>query len=185
MRAALRQMELEKNVEIKQCENRLAKLRKDLTGKEMEIERLSKKSTGENEEVYLELSSVKEEKQALLEEIQALTETSQLRVVREKERIAQMAELEKENMESLFKNERESLISEKQKLIALSVEKSEEIKRLYDNLKRTKEAGDAERIELQAIVSGLRDCLKEHERRGQEEVELLKVKMAQLHRADV
>ncbi len=33
MRAALRQMELEKNVEIKQCENRLAKLRKDLTGK--------------------------------------------------------------------------------------------------------------------------------------------------------
>lgn len=48
MRAALRQMELEKNVEIKQCENRLAKLRKDLTGKEMEIERLSKKTTGEN-----------------------------------------------------------------------------------------------------------------------------------------
>jgi hypothetical protein len=32
----------------------------------MEIERLSKKTTGENEEVYLELSSVKEEKQALL-----------------------------------------------------------------------------------------------------------------------
>lgn len=48
MRTALRQMELEKNVEIKQCENRLAKLRKDLTGKEMEIERLSKKTTGEN-----------------------------------------------------------------------------------------------------------------------------------------
>ncbi len=59
---------------------------------------MSKKTTGENEEVYLELSSVKEEKQALLEEIQALTETAQLRVVREKERIAQLAELEKENM---------------------------------------------------------------------------------------
>ncbi len=65
------------------------------------------------------------------------------------------------------------------------MEKSEEIKRLYDTLKRIKEAADAERTELQAIVSGLRDCLKEHERRGQEELELLKVKMAQLHRADV
>lgn len=32
----------------------------------MEIERLSKKTTSEDEEVYLELSSVKEEKQALL-----------------------------------------------------------------------------------------------------------------------
>lgn len=57
----------------------------------MELEQLSKKSTGESEEVFLELSSVKQEKQALLEEIQALTETSQLRVVREKERIAQLA----------------------------------------------------------------------------------------------
>ena len=48
MQAALRQLELEKNVEIKQCENRLAKLRKEISGKEIEIEGLSKKSTGEN-----------------------------------------------------------------------------------------------------------------------------------------
>jgi predicted RNase H-like nuclease (RuvC/YqgF family) len=33
-------------VEIRQFENRLAKLRKELSGKETEIERLSKKTTG-------------------------------------------------------------------------------------------------------------------------------------------
>jgi hypothetical protein len=42
-------------------------------------------------------------------------------VVREKERIAQLAELEKENMENLFRNEKESLVGEKAKLIALCV----------------------------------------------------------------
>ena len=80
---------------------------------------------------------------------------------------------------------RESLIGEKQKLVALSVEKSEEIKRLYDTIKRMKDAADAERAELKAIVGGLRAGLRENERRAQEELELLKVKMAQLHRADV
>lgn len=95
MRSALRQLELEKNVEIRQYENRIIKLKKDLTNKDMEIEQFSKKNNGDNEEIYLELSSIKKEKQDLLEEIQTLTETTQQKVVREKERIAQLAELEK------------------------------------------------------------------------------------------
>lgn len=70
----------------------------------MEIEQQAKKTTGENEEVYLELSSIKQEKQYLLEEIQTLTQTTQQKIVREKERITQLAELEKENIENLFKN---------------------------------------------------------------------------------
>jgi hypothetical protein len=41
-----------------------------------------------------------------LEEIQTLTETTQQKIVREKERISQLAELEKENLENLFKNEK-------------------------------------------------------------------------------
>lgn len=59
----------------------------------MEIEQQAKKTTGENEEVYLELSSIKQEKQYLLEEIQTLTQTTQQKIVREKERITQLAEL--------------------------------------------------------------------------------------------
>ena len=70
----------------------------------MEIEQQAKKTTGENEEIYLELSSIKQEKQYLLEEIQTLTETTQQKIVREKERISQLADLEKENIEVLFKN---------------------------------------------------------------------------------
>lgn len=37
MRSALRQLELEKNVEIRQYENRIIKLKKDLSNKDMEI----------------------------------------------------------------------------------------------------------------------------------------------------
>jgi hypothetical protein len=55
----------------------------------------------------------------LLEEIQTLTETTQQKLIKEKERISQLADLEKENMENLFKNEKESMISEKQKLFLL------------------------------------------------------------------
>lgn len=37
MRSALRQLELEKNVEIRQYENRIIKLKKDLSNKDIEI----------------------------------------------------------------------------------------------------------------------------------------------------
>ena len=49
MRSALKHLELEKNVEIRQYENRIIKLKKDLTNKDMEIEQQAKKTTGENE----------------------------------------------------------------------------------------------------------------------------------------
>lgn len=185
MRAALKHLELEKNVEIRQFENRLLKLRKEVANRDMEIEQFSKKTSGENEEVYLELSAIKKEKQYLLEEIQSLTETSQQKLVREKERISQLAELEKENLESLFKNEKDSLVAEKQKLVALTIEKSEELKRLYDNMKKMREAADAERAELKALIEGLRGHLKQAQLSNAEETEMLKVKMAQLHHADV
>lgn len=88
-------------------------------------------------------------------------------------------------MESLFKNEKESLVAEKQKLVALSIEKSEELKRLYENMKKMREAADAERSELKALIEGLRTHLKQAQLSHAEESELLKVKMAQLHNADV
>ena len=50
-----------------------------------------------------------------------------------------MADLEKENMENLFKNQKDSMISEKQKLFMLCDQKSEEIKRLYETTKKMKE----------------------------------------------
>ena len=48
-------------------------------------------------------------------------------------------------MENLFKNEKEAMQSERQKLIELSVEKSEEIKRLYETMKKMKSTADIER----------------------------------------
>ena len=131
------------------------------------------------------MSSIKQDKQYLLEEIQTLTETTQQKLVREKERISQLAILEKENLENLFKNEKESMVSEKQKLISLCEEKSEEIKRLYDTMKKMRETTDIERNELKGLIEGLRLKLKEIERASFEECEMLKVKMAQLHDADV
>jgi hypothetical protein len=164
MRAALKHLELEKNVEIRQYENKIIRLKKDLTSKDIEIEQQTKKTTGENEEIFLELSSIKQEKQYLLEEIQTMTEFTQNKIVKEKDRISQLATLEKENLENLFKHERESFISEKQKLIWLCEEKGEEIKRLYDTMKKMKETADIERNELKALIEGLRLKLKETER---------------------
>ena len=66
MRAALKHLELQKNVEIRQFENRILKLKKDLANKDIEIEQQTKKTTGQNQEIYLELSSIKKEKQYLL-----------------------------------------------------------------------------------------------------------------------
>ena len=46
MRSALKHLELEKNVEIRQIENRIIKLKKDLANKDLEIEQQAKKVTG-------------------------------------------------------------------------------------------------------------------------------------------
>ena len=40
-------------MEIRQFENKIIKLKKDLANKDLEIETQAKKITGENEEVYL------------------------------------------------------------------------------------------------------------------------------------
>ena len=40
-------------MEVRQLENRILKLRKEVAGKDLEIEQFSKKNSGENEEVYL------------------------------------------------------------------------------------------------------------------------------------
>lgn len=49
MRSALKHLELEKNVEIRQIENKIIKLKKDLHNKDMQIEQQAKKTTGQNE----------------------------------------------------------------------------------------------------------------------------------------
>ena len=84
-----------------------------MASKELELEQQAKKTTGENEEIYLELSSMKKEKQYLLEEIQSLTQNTQQKLVREKERTAQLSALEKENLENMFNNEKEALKGER------------------------------------------------------------------------
>ena len=96
-----------------------------MASKELELEQQAKKTTGENEEIYLELSSMKKEKQYLLEEIQSLTQNTQQKLVREKERTAQLSALDKENLENMFSNEKEALKGEREKLLQLCIEKSE------------------------------------------------------------
>lgn len=88
-------------------------------------------------------------------------------------------------MENLFRSEKDSLVGEKQKLFSLCAEKSEEIKRLYETLKKMKDTADIERAELKILIEGLRDKLRETERANKEECELLKIKMAHLHETDV
>ena len=53
-----------------------------------------------------------------------------------------MSALEKENLENMFNNEKDALRGEREKLLQLCVEKSEEIKRLYETLNRFKASAD-------------------------------------------
>lgn len=52
-------------------------------------------------------------------------------------------------------------------------------------MKKMKDSAEIERNELKDLIEGLRAKLKETERSNIEETELLKIKMAQLHDADV
>lgn len=67
----------------------------------------------------------------------------------------------------------------------LCLEKNEEIKRLYDNLKLFREASESEKKQLSSLIDILREKLKDIERANLEEIEHLKIKMAQLHSADI
>ena len=88
---------------------------------------------------------MKQEKQYLLDEIQTLGHSTQQRIAREKERTSQLASLEQENLEQMFSSEKEALMGEREKLLQLCLEKSEEIKRLYDCVAKMREGGEAER----------------------------------------
>ena len=52
-------------------------------------------------------------------------------------------------------------------------------------MKKMKETNDIERSDLKNLIEGLRKRLKDNERASLEESELLKIKMSQLHDADV
>lgn len=63
--------------------------------------------------------------------------------------------------------------------------KTEEIKKLYIGIADTKEANETQRKERERLIDNLRKRIKNLEEDNLEQLELLKVKMAQLHEADV
>lgn len=68
----------------------------------------------------------------LLEQLRDVRESAIEKLNREKERLQKMAEMEKENMDLIVGAERALLKEEREKVILLCIEKTHEIKRLYE-----------------------------------------------------
>lgn len=63
--------------------------------------------------------------------------------------------------------------------------KSDEIRRLYGNISDMKASQAVERKDLDRLIENLRKRIKVLEDDSMEEIELLKIKMAQLHESDI
>lgn len=63
--------------------------------------------------------------------------------------------------------------------------KTDEIKRLYSIINNMKDTNTAEKKDAERLIETLRKRIKSLEQDSLEELELLKIKIAQLHEADV
>ncbi len=67
----------------------------------------------------------------------------------------------------------------------LCIEKTHEIKRLYEIINEQKDTFETEKNTLQHLLNEFKQKLKDVELQNKEELELLKIKMAHLHEADI
>lgn len=185
LQATVKQLERENAISASKLESKLKKMKQDLLNKTLELEQAGRKSIMNSEEHQQEIEDLQQERQRLLEEISEIETEGKENFLREKERIKEISELEKKNLEGIAENERECLRSEINKLTTVCVSKTEEIRRLYGTIAEIKEANAAERRDLDRLIESLRQRVKVLEEDNIEELELLKVKMAQLHQSDI
>ena len=96
--STVKQFERDKAIEISHYESSMKKLKKEINNKNLDIEQLSKQSSIIQEEAQGQILAAKSEKEQLLEELREVEEQYSLTIKSEKKRVAQLAEMEKENM---------------------------------------------------------------------------------------
>lgn len=82
-----------------------------------------------------------------MEEINELEISNKENLQREKERTRELYEFELKNLENIVQNEKDCLKSEINKLLTICASKTEEIKRLYNNLNEIKAAHASDKRE--------------------------------------
>lgn len=185
MHAKLRDAQRKAEIDQGGVESLLRKLRKELADKTLDLERVSNKlgaAVHENED---ELQVLKKEKEQLRMEIEKAEMSYKDSLRNERDKIRRMTDLELQNMENANTNYTNSLKSEVEKLYELSECKTGEIKSLFDQLQSFRDASKKEAEYLGNLNEQLRKQLSELHRRNLEELELLKIKMAELHQGDI
>ena len=100
--STVKQFERDKAIEISHYESSIKKLKKEINNKNLDIEQLSKQSSIIQEEAQGQILAAKSEKEQLLEELREVEEQYSLTIKSEKKRVAQLAEMEKENMQNIL-----------------------------------------------------------------------------------
>jgi len=93
--------------------------------------------------------------------------------------------MEIHNLEDARTNYANSLKSEVEKLTELSLCKTEELKSLYDQLAQLRDSSKREIEAANRVYEDVRAKLYQLQLQNVEELELLKIKMAELHQGDV
>lgn len=119
------------------------------------------------------------------QEIDRLESQNRESLRQEREKLKKLNEMEIHNLEDARTNYANSLKSEVEKLTELNLAKSEELKTLYDQLHGLRDSTRQEIDAAKRLAEDLKKKLYELQLRAVEELELLKIKMAELHQGDV
>jgi|JI61114C2RNA_FD_contig_21_1209946_length_1351_multi_4_in_0_out_0_2 hypothetical protein len=163
----------------------MKKLRKDLSDKAIDIERLNNRIGNSAEENEFLGKQLREERDRLHSELERLDDEYKNKLAEEKIRLERLNELELTNLEKAGDNKIQILEGEISKLTELLGSKNERLEEQKQASERAREQANEQLAYMERHNKALRDKLYEVNQNSLKEIELAKTKMAQLHEADV
>jgi hypothetical protein len=181
----LREAERKQELEASSKDSGLKKLRKELADKSIEMERLANRLGSLSQESEAEMQILKGEKEHLRQEIERVESQNRETLRAEREKLRKLNDMEIHNLDDARTNYANSLKSEVEKLTELNLCKTEELKTLYDQLHVLRDSTKREIEAANRLCEDFKTKLYQLQLRNVEELELLKIKMAELHQGDV
>ena len=163
----------------------MKKLRKDLSDKAIDIERLNNRIGNSAEENEFLGKQLREERDRLHSELERLDDEYKNKLAEEKIRLERLNELELTNLEKAGDNKIQILEGEISKLTELLGSKNERLEEQKQASERAREQANEQLAYMERHNKALRDKLYEVNQNSLKEIELAKTKMAQLHEADI
>lgn len=166
-------------------ETAIRKLKKELGDRIIEVERLTNKICKSHEDNQAEYGFLNDDKHRVELAMMELETRLRGELTSEKQRLTELNSAEVTTLETKNKHLHDALESENSKIYELCKRKTEEIERLHIQIETLRNTADTEIAAKDKLIEELKAKLDEEAKNNLEEVELLKVKMAQLFNGDV